>query len=214
MVGWLNLSQNNNLSKEAEMFWSEIRKTYPNQWLVIEALTTPSNQRELDKIAAIEICTDGITAMKRYRALHSQFPEREFYFVKNWTSVNVNGWASGEIMRLRLKDSLPFVTLAGGHKGKTARITAVWVDTGSASTILAADYLAEIGIEPSPEDVLHTIRGVGGVEAVDLRRVNFLEVGERKVADFEIEVGGIDYGFEINGILGMDFLLTSGAIID
>ena len=66
------------------MLWSEIRKVYPNQWLVIEAIeahTTPSSQRELDKIAVIEICDDGVAAMKRYRYLHSQFPEREFYFV-------------------------------------------------------------------------------------------------------------------------------------
>lgn len=66
------------------MLWSEIRKAYLNQWLVIEAIeahTTPSSQRELDKIAVIEICVDGNTAMKRYRHLHSEFPEREFYFV-------------------------------------------------------------------------------------------------------------------------------------
>lgn len=66
------------------MLWSDIRKIYPNQWLVIEALeahTTPNNQRELDKIAVIEICDDGSTAMIRYRDLHSQFPVREFYFV-------------------------------------------------------------------------------------------------------------------------------------
>ena len=66
------------------MLWSEIRKAYPDQWLVIEAIeahTTPINQRQLDKIAVIETCGDGNVAMKRYRDLHSQFPEREFYFV-------------------------------------------------------------------------------------------------------------------------------------
>ena len=66
------------------MLWSEIRKAYPNQWLVVEALeahTTPNSQRELEKIAVIETCSDGMTAMKRYRHLHAQFPEREFYFV-------------------------------------------------------------------------------------------------------------------------------------
>ncbi|GAB4398787.1 MAG: hypothetical protein OHK0052_21980 [Anaerolineales bacterium] len=31
---------------------------------------------------------------------------------------------------------------------------------------------------------------------------------------FEIEVGGMDYGFDMNGILGMDFLLGIGAILD
>lgn len=66
------------------MYWLDVRKAYPNQWLVIEALeahTTPSNQRQLDKIAVIEICEDGNTAMKSYRHLHAQYPEREFYFV-------------------------------------------------------------------------------------------------------------------------------------
>jgi hypothetical protein len=66
------------------MLWSEIRKTYPNQWLVIEALeahTAPNNQRELDKIAVIETCNNGSAAMKSYRQLHVQHPEREFYFV-------------------------------------------------------------------------------------------------------------------------------------
>jgi len=66
------------------MLWSDIRSTYPDQWLVIEALeahTDPHNQRELDKIAIIETCADGNTAMARYRHLHAQYPFREFYFV-------------------------------------------------------------------------------------------------------------------------------------
>ena len=117
-------------------------------------------------------------------------------------------------MQLRLKDSLPFVALLIGYKGGTVKIADVLVDTGSASTIMSVDSLIDIGIEPSPEDVLHTIRGVGGVEVVYIRKVDFLEVGESKITDFEIEVGGMDYGFEINGILGMDFLKASGAIIN
>ena len=32
--------------------------------------------------------------------------------------------------------------------------------------------------------------------------------------DFKIDVGILDYGFEIDGILGMDFLLEANAIID
>jgi len=66
------------------MQWSDIRKAYPNQWLIIEALqahTTPDNRRILDKISVIEICTDGSTAMQGYRQLHRQYPTREIYFV-------------------------------------------------------------------------------------------------------------------------------------
>ena len=117
-------------------------------------------------------------------------------------------------MQLQLKDNLPFITLVIGYQEKTAIISDVLVDTGSASTILAADSLIREGIEPSPEDTLHTIRGVGGIEVVYLRKVDFLEVGENKILDFEIEVGGMDYGFELNGIVGMDFLQAAKAIID
>ena len=66
------------------MLWSDIRKTYPNQWLVTEAIkahTTADHQRKLDKITVIEVCDDGNAAMNRYRQLHAQFPTREFYFV-------------------------------------------------------------------------------------------------------------------------------------
>jgi predicted aspartyl protease len=117
-------------------------------------------------------------------------------------------------MQLLLKGSLPFITITVAYKGKTIEIPDILVDTGSASTILATDRLADIDIKPAVEDVLHTIRGVGGVEVVFLRAVDYLKVGERSIAEFEIEVGGMDYGFNINGILGMDFLVASGAVIN
>ena len=66
------------------MLWPDIRKACPDQWLVIEALqahTTANNQRILDHIAIIDICSDGDTVVQRYRQLHQQDPSREFYFV-------------------------------------------------------------------------------------------------------------------------------------
>ena len=66
------------------MLWSEIRKAYHNQWLIIEALeahTGSGNLRQLDRLAVVERCSDGSMAMQRYRCLHRQYPHREFYFV-------------------------------------------------------------------------------------------------------------------------------------
>lgn len=66
------------------MLWSKIREIYPDQWLVIEALgahTTPTQQRELEKIAVVDTCEDGNAAMNAYRRLHAEYPAREFYFV-------------------------------------------------------------------------------------------------------------------------------------
>jgi predicted aspartyl protease len=117
-------------------------------------------------------------------------------------------------MRLKLVDNLPFATVTLAYQDKIVEIDNVLLDTGSATTVLAADQVSQIGLLPSPDDVLYTIRGVGGVEVVFARSVDYVQLGQRRLDDFEIEVGGMDYGFAINGILGTDFLIRAGAVID
>jgi len=117
-------------------------------------------------------------------------------------------------MRLQLRDNLPFVSITLNHQGKKVNIKNVLVDTGSGGTILAADVLSKIGIVPQPDDTLHTIFGVGGSEVVFTRKIDELNVGTFTTKQFEIEIGGMDYGFNIQGILGMDFLISAGANID
>jgi hypothetical protein len=65
------------------MRWSEVRAAYPEQWLVIEALEAHSegDRRLLDRIAVVEVCSDGAAAMQSYRRLRQQYPLREFFFV-------------------------------------------------------------------------------------------------------------------------------------
>jgi predicted aspartyl protease len=117
-------------------------------------------------------------------------------------------------MQLTLIDDLPFMTIKIAYQNVEIEVTNMLVDTGSASTILAADVVAQIGLVPEPADLLHTIRGVGGIEVVFTRQIDFLELGPQRLAQFELEVGGMDYGFDINGILGMDALTQAGAMIN
>ena len=56
--------------------------------------------------------------------------------------------------------------------------------------------------------------GIGGAEFVFVKRIDRLSVGELQVSDFAIEVGAMDYSFAIDGIIGTDFLLQVGAVID
>lgn len=65
------------------MHWSDVRAAFPGQWLVVEALEahTEGDRRLLDRLAVVETCTDGTTAMQRYDVLHQAYPERELYFV-------------------------------------------------------------------------------------------------------------------------------------
>ncbi len=63
------------------MLWSEIRRHYPNEWLLIEAIEARSeeNQRVLEDIAVVASFPDSVAAMERYTSLHHEAPQRELY---------------------------------------------------------------------------------------------------------------------------------------
>ncbi len=117
-------------------------------------------------------------------------------------------------MQLALRDDLILVSVTLVYQGREVEVPDMVVDTGSARTMLSTDIVAQIGIVPELHDILHVVRGVGGTEVVFSRCVDRLLVGSKAVEQFEIEVGGIDDAFDINGILGVDFLLCTGAIIN
>lgn len=117
-------------------------------------------------------------------------------------------------MKLLLKDNLPFITVVVAYKGVEIEVPDILIDTGSATTILSTDIVTSIGIIPLPEDSLHTIRGVGGIEVVFRRTLDYIQMGEYRLSNFPIDIGGMDYGFPISGILGMDVLVSSGATIN
>ena len=63
------------------MRWPEIRRHYPEKWLLIEAIQAHSkaDQRILDDIAVVDTFSDSVAAMKRYTHLHHEAPQRELY---------------------------------------------------------------------------------------------------------------------------------------
>ena len=117
-------------------------------------------------------------------------------------------------MRIRIQDSLPFVTAVLIYRGQQLVLENMLLDTGSASTILSTDRVQKVGLVPRPEDALHEIRGVGGVEIVFARKIDCLMVGEFAVENFEVEIGAMEYGIAIDGIVGLDFLTQMKAILD
>ena len=117
-------------------------------------------------------------------------------------------------MKIRVEHGLAYVDAAVTFRGRRLQLRDIILDTGSASTLFSADRLLEIGVVPELRDAVRRIRGVGGTEFVFSKRLDLLEVGEIKIADFEIEVGAMDYGFPAEGILGLDYLLKVGAVID
>ncbi len=117
-------------------------------------------------------------------------------------------------MNLSIHYGLPFVTATIEYGGRNLDLANVLLDTGSAGTLFQVERLMAIGLRMEPEDMIRRIRGVGGTEFVFSTRVDVLAVGGLRVSRFEIEVGAMDYGFDLDGIIGLDFLRAVRAKID
>ncbi|MCA9927423.1 MAG: retropepsin-like domain-containing protein [Anaerolineales bacterium] len=117
-------------------------------------------------------------------------------------------------MDIALHDGLPFVSIQLTQKNQSIIIPNVLLDTGSAGTVFNTDLVAKIDVVLESDDIIRRIRGVGGSEFVFTKLVDEISLGELQISEFEIEVGAMAYGFEIGGIIGMDFLTKVGAIID
>ena len=118
------------------------------------------------------------------------------------------------ICKLRIIDNLPFVELKVKYKEKEITLENAHIDTGSAKSILKGKLVEKIGIKPEPQDILGSYRGIGGSEYIYIKKVNTLAIGDLQVDDFKVDIGEMDYGFNIDAIVGMDFLQETGTIID
>ena len=117
-------------------------------------------------------------------------------------------------MKIRIRNGLPFVSATLIQRRQRVTLKNILLDTGSAGSIFSTDQVVDIGLTYEPDDVVHRIRGVGGSEFVFTKRVDILKVGTLQVANFEIEIGAMNYGFDMGGIIGLDFLTHVGALID
>ncbi|MCD1258541.1 retropepsin-like domain-containing protein [Paenibacillus athensensis] len=117
-------------------------------------------------------------------------------------------------MNIDLKYGLPFIEVTICYRGEELLLKNVLLDTGSAGTIFSADAVDAVGVKIEPGDFLNKIRGVGGVEVVYSKHFDFVKAGEVSLSAFEVEIGDMNYGMEIDGILGFDFIRSSGLVID
>jgi hypothetical protein len=120
----------------------------------------------------------------------------------------------GHPMKIRIEDGLPYVSATLNFRNEQASFDRILIDTGSGGSVFSADSLSPIGLKLEPHDPIQRIRGVGGTEFVFIKKVNWLALGRLQAVNIEIEVGAMDYGIKLDGIIGMDFLMVVNATID
>jgi predicted aspartyl protease len=113
-----------------------------------------------------------------------------------------------------VKYQLPFVAVVLRTNRQVLRLEQVLLDTGSAATVFKTDDLLKIGVQAQSQDRIRFMSGIGGQESVVEKQVDTLEVGEGIARNFNIQLAAMNYGFELDGILGFDFLRQVNAIVD
>jgi hypothetical protein len=62
--------------------------------------------------------------------------------------------------------------------------------------------------------MIYRISGVGGAEFVYSKTVDSVKIGDMQTEDFALEIGAMNYGFDLDGIIGLDLLQQLKAIIN
>ena len=117
-------------------------------------------------------------------------------------------------MKLQLERDLLLTQIEVRHQETTIVFKRVLVDTGSGTTLLSRSLLKEAGIILHIEDEPQRIRGIGGSEMVFQKKFDAIWCGEFKVSKFKAQLSFMKYGVEIDGILGLDFLIAIDAVLD
>ena len=117
-------------------------------------------------------------------------------------------------MKFEIRDGLPFIAVQLTIKDQVIVVDNVLLDTGSATSLFSVDFLSEYGIAPEANDQIRRVVGIGGHEYVFEKQINEIKIDNLQAKDTLIQIGAMDYGFKINGILGSNLLIETNAMID
>lgn len=75
------------------MLWKDISNQYSDSWLVIEAINAESKngQRKVSEASLVELYKESIDALKKYKQLHKENPNKELYVVySGWKEILID----------------------------------------------------------------------------------------------------------------------------
>jgi predicted aspartyl protease len=118
------------------------------------------------------------------------------------------------VKKLFIEDGLLLTDMELAFNGKLLYLQRVLLDTGSGSTVVSTDLAESIGIVAEENDMIYRISGVGGSEFVYSKTIDSVRIGDMQTGGFEIEIGAMNYGFDLDGMIGLDLLQQLKAVIN
>lgn len=117
--------------------------------------------------------------------------------------------------KLQYKNGLLYTSIEFKFKEKSVFIEDVIIDTGASHTIIATEYLEEIDAPLLDADELVKTTGYGGVVYYSIRKkLDEIKCGNLVLKDIKLDFGVIDPKNRVNGLIGLDFLIGVGTVID
>jgi len=116
---------------------------------------------------------------------------------------------------LEFKKGLLYASIELKYEDESIIIQDVIIDTGASHTIIAPEYLEKMDIPLLDDDELVKATGYGGMISYSIRKkIDKIKCGDLVLKDFKVDFGIIDPDNRINGLIGLDFLVSSKSIID
>lgn len=119
-------------------------------------------------------------------------------------------------MKIQMEDGLPIVSVSIGYNGGILMLDNVLLDTGCSNTIFDTDEVEKVGLIIDRKNGRpRRMYGVGGESELCYEQtVIDLEINNYLLDSFQIQLGITKETYGFNGILGVDFMIKSGLIID
>ncbi|QCR32730.1 retropepsin-like aspartic protease [Lysinibacillus sp. SGAir0095] len=108
--------------------------------------------------------------------------------------------------KLMIDEGLLLTDMEIYYKGRNLHLTRVLIDTGSSNSIISTDIAETIGIFPEAADPIYRVCGIGGSEIVFSKMIDSIKIGQMEAEKIQLEIGSMNYGFNLEGIIGLNLL--------
>lgn len=116
--------------------------------------------------------------------------------------------------KLMLENGLLYTSVRMYYRGRVKTIDKVVIDTGASHSIISTDLVEELGLDIEDDDKIIFSVGIGGKQFAVVKQVDGIAFNGFKIENCKIDLGEIDFGGGINGLLGLDLLMQAGVILD